>query len=209
MPPINDIFITGTDTGVGKTVLSATLCAALDGTYWKPIQTGSADSDRTSVIRYAELPEARTIPSTYEFEPPVSPHLAARLAGTRIDLDAIQRPNVNASLVIEGAGGVMVPINEHDLMIDLMKRLNVPVLLAARTTLGTINHTLLSVQALRLAEVKLMGVVLIGEPNNENRRAIELYGNTPVIGWIPPLPVITAQVLIEVFAVHFGGSYFK
>src|SRR6185436_11185500 len=184
----SDLFVTGTDTNVGKTILSAMLCAGLGYSYWKPIQTGTIEgSDRESVMRYAGIPESKTLPEVYRFEPPVSPHLAARLAGVRIDLASIRRPQVATPLVIEGAGGVLVPINERDLMIDLMKSLGAPVVLAARTTLGTINHTLLSIQALRNADLKLKGVVLIGEENEENRFAIEHYGSVKVLARIPSL----------------------
>src|SRR5262245_48560811 len=112
----NDLFITGTDTNVGKTVLSATLCAALGRKYWKPVQTGTIEgTDCQSVRQYAGLGDEQTFSESYRFEPPVSPHLAARLAGARIQLDAIERPAVDEPLVIEGAGGVMVPLNEKDL----------------------------------------------------------------------------------------------
>jgi len=201
----NDIFVTGTDTGVGKTVLSALLCAALGHVYWKPIQTGTReDSDRASVIRYAALPESQTVPEAYAFEEPVSPHLAAALAGSRIDLEAIVRPAVAGPLVIEGAGGVMVPINERALMLDLMRRLGAPVLLAARTSLGTINHTLLSIRALREAGLEVKGVVMIGESNRENRRAIEHYGRVPVTGHIPPLNVLNREALLAVWRTRFS-----
>src|SRR5262245_27357903 len=124
----NDLFITGTDTNVGKTVLAATLCAALGRKYWKPVQTGTRDgTDRESVHRYAQFGDEQTFPESYRFEPPVSPHLAARMAGTRIRLDAIERPSVDEPLIIEGAGGVLVPLNEKDLMLDLMRRLGAAV----------------------------------------------------------------------------------
>src|SRR5438477_2834656 len=129
--PDNDLFVTGTDTNVGKTVLSATLCAGLGYTYWKPIQTGTIEGcDRDSVMKYAGIPETQTIPEVYRFEPPVSPHLAAQMGGVRIDLEKIVRPATDAALVIEGAGGVLAPVNERDLMIDLMRRLDAPVILA-------------------------------------------------------------------------------
>jgi dethiobiotin synthase len=200
----NDLFVTGTDTNVGKTVLSALLCAALDRHYWKPIQTGTSEgSDRDAVMTYAGLSETQTFSESYRFEQPVSPHLAARMAGARIDLDTIVRPSTDSRLVIEGAGGVLVPINERDLMIDLMLRLNAPVLVAARTSLGTINHTLLSVRVLREAGVRVKGVVMIGAANDENRRAIEYYGDVAVLGWIPVLPGIDREQLIGVYNRYF------
>ena len=141
-------FITGTDTGIGKTVVSALLCAALGAIYWKPIQTGAREgTDRTTVMRLAALPRDRTLPEAYRFAPPVSPHLAARCAGVRIELRKIKFRRLSlasANLIVEGAGGALVPINDTQLMIDLMWHLKLPALLVARTSLGTINHTLLS-----------------------------------------------------------------
>jgi dethiobiotin synthase len=205
-------FITGTDTGVGKTVASSLLCAALDAMYWKPIQTGTReDSDTKTVLRLAGIPRTRIVPEAYRFAPPVSPHLAARLAGVRISLRTIRLPRMDArrSLIVEGAGGAMVPINERQLMVDLMKRLRLPVLLVARTSLGTINHTLLSLAALRAARVDVRGVILAGARNQENRAAIEKYGRAPVVGWIPLLPKIDRAALLRVFEKEFDASVFE
>jgi dethiobiotin synthetase len=202
----SDLFVTGTDTNVGKTVLSALLCAALGHVYWKPIQTGTREgSDREAVMRYAAIPETQTAREVYRFDEPVSPHLAALMAGTRIELDSIVRPAVPEPIVIEGAGGVLVPVNEKELMIDVMRRLAAPIVLAARTSLGTINHTLLSVRAVRDARLDLKGVVMIGEPNQENRRAIEHYGKVRVIGEIPPLPRIDRAALLEIWHSRFSA----
>jgi dethiobiotin synthetase len=204
-------FVTGTDTGIGKTVASALLCAALDAIYWKPIQTGSREgTDRATVMRLANLPRERTIPEAYCFAPPVSPHLAARRAGTRIELKRIKLPSLprGESLIVEGAGGVLVPVNESQLMTHLMKRLKLPVLLVARSSLGTINHTTLSLAALRAAALEVRGVIMVGKPNTENRKAIEHYGNIAVVGMIPVLPRINRQTLVEVFRKHFNHHAF-
>ena len=149
-------FITGTDTGIGKTVVSALLCVALDAIYWKPIQTGTREgTDTETVMQLAQLPRHRTLPESYRFKPPVSPHLAAKWAGVRIELRKIRMPApVQGSLIAEGAGGVLVPLNRTQLMTDLMRHLNLPVVLVARTSLGTINHTLLSLAALRAARTR-------------------------------------------------------
>jgi len=208
--PSKDIFVTGTDTNVGKTVLAATLCAALGRDYWKPIQTGTSEgSDREAVMRYADLSAPQMLPEAYRFDPPVSPHLAARMAGVRIDLDSIQRPPSSSPLIIEGAGGVLVPINERELMIHLIERLSAPVVLAARTSLGTINHTLLSIQALRSAQIELLGVVLIGAENPENQGAIEYYGKVRVVGTIPQLTAINRKALVGAFDRHFDRKAFE
>ena len=143
-------FVTGTDTNVGKTVLSALLVAALDGIYWKPVQTGAIEgTDRNSVRSWAACPDERLLLERYYFDRPVSPHLAAREGGIRIALDAFELPApvANHPHIVEGAGGAMVPLNEKDLMLDLMRHLGLPVVVAARTTLGTINHTLLTLAA--------------------------------------------------------------
>ncbi len=204
-------FITGTDTGVGKTVLSALLASALDGLYWKPIQSGASEgTDRQAVRQWAELPEERTLPECYCFGAPVSPHLAAIMTGARIDLARIVMPNhAKGRLVItEGAGGVLVPLNETQTMLDLILQLGLPVVIASRTALGTINHTLLTLRALARAGAEVRGVVMIGEENVENRRAIEGYGAVEVIGHIPVLEAIRRDVLLNVFASRFDRSRF-
>ncbi len=205
-------FVTGTDTNVGKTVLSALLVAALDAAYWKPVQTGaSEDSDRESVRRWAEAEEARLPAEKYRFDPPASPHLAAREAGVRISLEAFELPAPlrGRPWIVEGAGGVMVPLNERDLMRDLMRRIGLPVIIAARTALGTINHTLLTLAALREARLAICGVALIGEENVENHRAIEQYGKVRVVGRIPMLKRIDRASLLEAYERHFDHQAFQ
>ena len=207
-----DLFVTGTDTGVGKTLLSALLVVALDGVYWKPIQTGAVEeTDRRTVMQLAEIPEGKTAPESYCFDPPVSPHLAAEAAGVTIDLEKIRRPDAvaNRPLIAEGAGGILVPINGTALMLDLARHLGLPVLIAARTALGTINHTLLTVRALRDGGVETRGIVMIGPENRDNERSIEKYGAVPVIGRIPWLPVINRSVLLQTFRTGFDPQYFS
>jgi dethiobiotin synthetase len=136
--------------------------------------------------------------------------LAARRARVRIDLRRIRLPYVEErqSLIVEGAGGVLVPINDGQLMADLMKQLGLPVLLAARTSLGTINHTLLSLAALRSAKLRVSGVILVGKENRENRKAIEKYGDVRVVGWIPLLKQIDRAALLRVFKKEFDAKVF-
>lgn|SRR5690348_4007771 len=205
-------FITGTDTAVGKTTVSSLLCAALDAIYWKPIQTGTREgTDRATVMRLANLPRSRTLPETYRFSPPVSPHLAAQRARVRIELRKVRLPQVatHENLIVEGAGGALVPINSTELMTDLMSHLGLPVLLVARTTLGTINHTLLSIAALRAAHLDVRGVILSGKPNRENRRAIEHYGKIEVLGAVPPLNKMNRAIFREIFRRHFHRRAFN
>jgi dethiobiotin synthetase len=205
-------FVTGTDTNVGKTVLSALLVAALDAVYWKPVQTGTDEgTDRDSVRIWAEASLDRLPLERHRFRPPVSPHLASREAGIAITLDDFELPAAPAGRkwIVEGAGGVMVPLNERDLMRDLMNRIGFPVIVAARTALGTINHTLLSLAALREARLPICGVALVGEENLENRRAIEHYGNVRVIGHIPLLEKINRAALLDVYKRNFDDSVFR
>jgi dethiobiotin synthetase len=204
-------FVTGTDTNVGKTVLSALLVAALNATYWKPVQTGAIEgTDREAVRRWSEADEERLPPERFRFDPPVSPHLAAREAGITITLDAFEFPAApaNRKWVIEGAGGVMVPLNDHELMRDLIARIGLPAIVAARTSLGTINHTLLTLSALREARIPIHGVALIGDENIENRRAIEHSGQIRVVGRIPMLKQIHRAALLEVYEKHFDQEAF-
>jgi dethiobiotin synthetase len=213
LPPseMNGYFVTGTDTNVGKTVLSALLVAALDAIYWKPVQTGAVEgTDRESVRAWAQAPDERLPPERYRFDPPVSPHLASCQAGVHIDLNAFAFPEAPSGRkwVVEGAGGVMVPLNERQLMRDLMRFGGFPVVVAARTTLGTINHTLLTLGALREAKLPICGVVLIGEENIENRCAIEHYGKVRVVGHIPMLKQICRAALLEVYEKHFDHAKF-
>lgn len=204
------LFVTGTDTNVGKTLLSALLVATLDAIYWKPIQTGARDgTDRQVVMKLAQIPEAQTVPETYCFDPPVSPHLAAEASGGRIDLARIRPPaNVVKPIIAEGAGGILVPINESELMLDLARHIGFPVLIAARSALGTINHTLLTVRALACAKIRIQGVVMIGHRNNDNERSIEHFGAVPVIGTVPWLDTIDREALLSVYRSSFDREYF-
>ncbi len=187
------IFVTGTDTGIGKTLVAAWLVRNWRATYWKPIQSGIMDgSDAACVADLA--PGMPVYPSTYVLEAPLSPHEAAAREGRRIDLDAFTLPAASP-LVVEGAGGVLVPLNETATMIDLIARLGLPALVVARSTLGTINHTLLTLEALARRGLEVAGVVMNGPPNPANRRAIEQYGRVAVLAELPPLPVADAAGL--------------
>ena len=196
------LFVTGTDTGVGKTVVSAALLLRFRSRfalrYWKPIQTGiERDDDTAEVRRLAACGPEEVTDDGVRLRHAVSPHLAARRAGVRIDLDAIGGLGSGGSArwVVEGAGGVLVPINEAELMIDLMTRLALPVVVVARSTLGTINHTLLTLEALQARRLRVAGVVMVGVPDAENRVAIESYGRTRVLGELPLLSPLASATL--------------
>jgi len=202
---LKGFFITGTDTGVGKTTVSAAfmhryrLEASLR--YWKPIQTGIEGSDDTSdVAQLGRCHQGEIVPWGIRLPRPVSPHLAARWAGTTIEipplLDAIAREPHDRSWIVEGAGGVLVPINDDgQTMADLMVGLNLPTIVVARTTLGTINHTLLTLDALRRRDLRVAGVVMVGDRNSDNTAAIEQYGSVAVLGHMPRFEALTAEVL--------------
>ena len=200
------IFITGTDTGIGKTVISAILMAGLRGIYWKPIQSGLDDVTDTEWIREKTgLPDTHFHPETYRLNLPISPHASAAHDGVQIDLDKFQAPEIDkpGHLIIEGAGGIMVPLNERQFMLDLMKKLGAPVLLVSSSLLGTINHTLLSLVQLKRHGLELLGVVMNGTKNSLNREAIEFHGNVPVLAEIGPLSIINPQSLKQCFEEHF------
>lgn len=192
-------FVTGTDTDVGKTAVSAWLVLHLGASYWKPVQSGlEGETDAAAVRRLAGIAAERILPSAYELPEPLSPHEAARRAGVRIALERITLPRVSGPLIVEGAGGLLVPLNETDLVIDLIGRLRLPVILVARTLLGTINHTLLSLEALRARGLPIAGVVLNGPPVPHNRAAIEHYGKVRVLGHLPPLKPLDRARLLSV-----------
>jgi dethiobiotin synthase len=197
------LFVTGTDTNVGKTVVAAALMHRYRSEillrYWKPIQTGIEKDDDTSTVR--ELGCCREIElftKGYRLPQPVSPHLAALWSHTGIRISGLQEliaGEPESCWVVEGAGGVLVPLNESELVIDLMVHLAMPVLVVARSALGTINHTLLTLEAIRSRALNVAGVVMVGERNRENRDAIEKYGDAVVLGEMPFLSDLTAQTV--------------
>lgn len=192
-------FITGTDTGIGKTVAASWLMLAVDGEYWKPVQAGvEGETDTDAVQRMTGLEAARFHEPAYTLKASLSPHEAARREGIEIEMARLAPPAHRRPLIVEGAGGVLVPLNHRDLMADLMGRLGLPVILVARTSLGTINHTLLSLEALQNRGLEVAGVVLNGEPNPANREAIIAYGNVPVIGELPVFTQVTRTALSAV-----------
>ena len=197
------VFVTGTDTGVGKTVVAAALVACLRRHgpvgYWKPVQTGVEQDDDTATVRtLAGCAEAEVWNRGVRLERPLSPHLAARLAGRALSVDAVltDRPDDPArTWVVEGAGGVLVPLNDTESISTLMKRLGLPVVLVARSTLGTINHSLLTLEALRSRGIQVAGLVMVGPPNPENRAAVASRGHVAVLGELPGLDPLNRESL--------------
>lgn len=191
-------FLTGTDTDVGKTIAAAWLMLKLDAAYWKPVQAGlHEESDEQVVRRLTGFPNKAFARSTYVLPDPLSPHYAAERCGAHIDLNAFKLPPFAKPMIVEGAGGVLVPLNEKSLMVDLMVQLALPVILVARTTLGTINHTLLSLEALRARKLEIAGVVLNGIEIPHVTKAIKTYGKVRILGQIPPLSPLTTKSLME------------
>ena len=188
------VFVTGTDTGVGKTLVSAWLAHGWGADYWKPIQTGAEEGTDSATVE-SLVPGVIIHPPSVVLQAPLSPHEAAKRERRRIDHSALEPPATSHPLVVEGAGGVMVPINELALMIDLMVRLRLPVVVVTRSGLGTINHTLMTLEMLRRRHVPVLGVVMNGQRNPGNRQAIEHFGGTPVLAEIQPLPAVTASML--------------
>lgn len=203
------LFVTGTDTGIGKTVVAAMLALGLDGCYWKPIQSGTEDgTDRASVAQWTALPPDRLLPEAYCLKLPASPHLAAAAEGVRIELARCAPPaawNRARPLIAEGAGGLLVPLNDRDLILDLIAQLGFPVVLVARSTLGTINHTLLSLAALRARNLEPAAVILNGPSHPENEAAIRQYGRVSALYTLPPLPRLDPAHLRAAFAALVPG----
>ena len=181
------VFVTGTDTGVGKTVVSACLVKAWGADYFKPVQTGLAEEagDTAAVAALAGLPPDRLHPPAHEFQPAVSPHLAAQEAGAAIDLESLRLPQSPRPIVVEGAGGALVPLNAEQTLLDLMVRLDLPVVLVVADRLGAINQTLLTLQALRARGLEVLGVVLTGQAFADNRAAIARHGRVRILAELP------------------------
>ncbi|NGP76243.1 dethiobiotin synthase [Balneolaceae bacterium YR4-1] len=197
----SNIFISGTDTGIGKTVVSAMVTLGLSATYWKPVQSGlEEETDTEFVKRVTGLPDTHFKPERYRLQEPLSPHASAAIDGVSISLDDFQLPDTGSNnLVVEGAGGLLVPLNDDDMIIDLIEKFRLPVLLVVRSELGTLNHTFLSLEALRNRNIPIIGVVMNGPKNESNRKAIEKYGRVEVLGEIEPLQTLDPKTLKNEF----------
>lgn len=195
------IFVTGTDTDVGKTVVSAILVAGLQAVYWKPVQSGFTDSadatentDSKWIRSILKLSEERICKERFSLNEPLSPHAAAKIDGVKIDLKDFELPDTGGRpLIVEGAGGVLVPLNDQHLMLDLMERFSLPVVVVARSGLGTINHTLLTLRVLKERGLTVLGVVMNGAKNQSNREAIEHFGQCRVLAELEPMRVLSRE----------------
>lgn len=208
---MNPLLITGTDTHIGKTVVSAMLTLALDGVYWKPVQSGIEGMvDARVVQKLTQLPDERFLPEKYVLSEPLSPHRAAELDRVELDVESLQiLPATDRPLIIEGAGGLMVPLTRQYLQISLFQHWKAPVILCARTGLGTINHTLLSVEALWAREIKIQGILFIGEENRDNMKTIAEFSGEKILGRLPMLADLNAETLTKAFDDNFNLEDFK
>lgn len=197
---MNGFIVTGTDTDIGKTVFAAGLAGALGAHYWKPVQAGvDPEGDKERVAALSGLPPSHILPEAYRLTTPASPHLAARIDGIEITAERLALPKVDGTLVVEGAGGLMVPVSESLLMIDLFALWGLPVILCARTGLGTINHSLLSIEALRTRAIPIAGIAFIGDAHAENERIIPLLGKVRSLGRLPYIDPLDAGTLKTAF----------
>lgn len=198
MPAKQPIFITGIGTGIGKTIISAIVTEKLKADYWKPIQSGDLDnSDTMKVQSLVSNPATKFHPEAYRLTQPFSPHKSAAIDKISIDMENILLPKTDNQLVIEGAGGLMVPLNDNFLMIDLIKQLNPKVILVSQHYLGSINHTLLSIHALKKYNIEVMGIIFNGAKDIYSKSYILNYSNLPELGTIPTFENLTRKAVTD------------
>jgi len=203
------IIVAGTDTGIGKTVFAAALTAALGASYWKPVQAGlDGETDSQAVARLAGLGPDRILPEAWRLATPASPHRAAAIDGVVIDPARLVPPDIDRPLVIEGAGGLLVPLTVDTVFADVFARWQCPVVLCARTALGTINHTLLSLEALRRRAIPVRGVAFIGDDHPDTQDVVARLGGVPVLGRLAPLDPLTPAALHAAFRAGFDLAAF-
>lgn len=205
------IIVTATDTGIGKTVFAAGLAGLLDADYWKPVQAGlDGETDSEAIRRLTGLSEASIHPEGWRLKLPASPHYSAECQGVAIAPGALAPPKTaGRTLIIEGAGGLMVPINRGTLQIDIFRRWRAPVVLCTRTTLGTINHSLLSIETLRRRNIPILGIAFIGDAYPDNEQTICEIGAVRRLGRLPWLSPLSAETLRTAFAAAFRREDFE
>lgn len=205
---MSTIIVTGTDTDAGKTVFAAALAGALGAAYWKPVQAGVDVDGMTDSARVRALAGVEVLPEAYVLATPCSPHRAAEIDGVAIDPARLALPAVDRPLVVEGAGGVLVPVTRELLFADLFARWGAGVVLVARTSLGTINHSLLSLEALRARGVPVIGVAFSGDANTDSEATICALGKVRRLGRLPRIDPLTPDSLAAAFAAHFDLADF-
>ena len=203
------IVVTATDTDVGKTVFAAGLTRAIDGCYWKPVQAGLEDgTDSDTVRRLSGLPANRILPEAYRLNTPASPHHAAAIDNVVIEPSLLDLPQSDRRIVVEGAGGLLVPLAGGLLFADVFARWRFETVIVARTTLGTINHSLLTIEALRARNVPILGIAFVGDPHEESEHAISSIGGVKRLGRLPWLDPLDAETLKTAFAAAFDLADF-
>jgi dethiobiotin synthetase len=189
-------FVTAIDTDSGKTLVSAILCEALKADYWKPIQAGlPKDSDQIRSLISNSVTKIH--PERYLLNTPASPHASAKIDNVEIELGDFELPKISNSLIVEGAGGCLVPINENDFVIDLIKKLDLQTIVVADLYLGSINHTLLTLEALAARSISVVGIIFNGAVNPESERIILKHSNLPCLLRIKNERIITKQEVID------------
>jgi len=206
---LTTIVVTGTDTDVGKTVFAAALAGAIGACYWKPVQAGLDNGSDAGTVAALGVPADRIFPEAYSLTTPCSPHRAAELDGVTIDPDHLTPPRTAGPLVVEGAGGALVPVTRALLYADLFARWGHPVVIVARTGLGTINHSLLTIEALRARDVPILGVAFIGDAQEDSEATICAFGCVKRLGRLPRLAMLTAETLRAAFLDGFRLEDFK
>lgn len=202
-------IVSGTDTGVGKTVVSAMLVAGLGATYWKPIQAGTdGGTDTTRVAEMTGVADNKILPEAYCLSLPASPHLSAETDGIAIDLEKLDVPDVTGPLIVEGAGGLMVPLTRATLQIEVFAGWDLPIIVCARTSLGTINHTLMSLAVLHDWELPIHGIIFVGDENKDSQKTIVEMGGVRALGRLPQLDVINPETLRAAFDANFQREDF-
>ena len=181
-------IICGTDTDVGKTLISSFFVRGLKSFYWKPIQSGiETETDSQSILRLSGIKKEKILKEAYIFEKPVSPHWAAEIDRKKIDINLLNVPTIDGSIVIETAGGLMVPITRNFLQIDQIRKWNLPVIIVCRSSLGTLNHTLLTIEALKKRNIKILGLIINGEKHLDNPKTLREFSKLPIIAEFPRL----------------------
>lgn len=196
--PDQPLFVTGIGTGIGKTVVSAVLTEKLKADYWKPVQSGDLDSSDTLKVKsLVSNPETVFHPETYGLTQPYSPHKSARIDGIEITETKFAIPQTDNQLIIEGAGGLMVPLNDHFLIIDLIKQLDAEVVLVSQNYLGSINHTLLSIAVLKQYGIDIKGIIFNGNLEPDSESYILQYTGVKLLGHLPEFNTLDKAAIIE------------
>ena len=189
-------IICGTDTDIGKTLISSFFVRGLNSFYWKPIQSGiESQTDSQTIEKLTQVNKEKIIDEAYVFTQPLSPHWAAEIDKKNINFKMLKLPKVNGDLIVETAGGLMVPITRKFLQIDQIKKWNLPVILVCKSSLGTLNHTLLSIEALKKRNINIIGIVVNGKKHLDNPKTIFEFSGIPIIAEFPYIQKIDSNIL--------------